>query len=140
MTAGDPAALLFLVAQGADINAADDRGLTPLHFASQKGREAKVQALVEQGADATLKDDEGTTAAEIAKTPALREALLAAVTRREDRKKNARGLAEVSAFKQQVPHDLIRGPLADYLDLKPKKAGRKTRARKTKRRLTRRRK
>ena len=52
-----------LVKAGADINAYDDRGFTPVILAAYNGQIAAVDALVAQGADACRPDrDQGNTA------------------------------------------------------------------------------
>ena len=56
-----------LVQAGADINAVDMRGFTPLHEAAMGGWRETVGVLVELGADVTARDDKGRTAGEIAK-------------------------------------------------------------------------
>jgi ankyrin repeat protein len=50
-----------LLSVGADVNAKDDHGETPLHWASQRGHVHVVQALVEHGADAEAKDSKEWT-------------------------------------------------------------------------------
>jgi len=56
-----------LVQAGADINAVDMRGFTPLHEAAMGGWKDTVGVLVELGADVFAVDDKGRTAGEIAK-------------------------------------------------------------------------
>lgn len=55
----------YLLARGAEINAADNEGLTPLHIAVRGGRfypNCKVvQLLINKGADLTAKDNQGRT-------------------------------------------------------------------------------
>jgi hypothetical protein len=52
-----------LVKAGADINAYDDRGFTPLILAAYNGQLATVEALIARGADACRADrDQGNTA------------------------------------------------------------------------------
>jgi len=55
-----------LVKKGANVNAAQSAGLTPLHKAAQKGHVEIAQILMKAGADANLKNKEGKTAAELA--------------------------------------------------------------------------
>lgn len=47
--AGDLESLMSLVANGVDLDAADDRGLTPLHLAAQQRRSDVVRVLLESG-------------------------------------------------------------------------------------------
>jgi ankyrin len=53
--------LTLLLKAGADINAKDSRGLSPLHEAARWGWNDVVQFLVEHGADLTAKDSRGNT-------------------------------------------------------------------------------
>ena len=48
-----------LIRQGADVNAKDEYGLTPLHFAAAKDAAAVV--LLEHGADVNAKSNKGAT-------------------------------------------------------------------------------
>lgn len=43
-----------LLARGADVNARDDRGLTPLMYAAQRGYARLVSTLRKAGADASI--------------------------------------------------------------------------------------
>ncbi len=49
-----------LVDAGADLEARDDRGYTPLLWAVRMGRGRTVSALIDAGADIAARDDEGT--------------------------------------------------------------------------------
>jgi ankyrin repeat protein len=53
--------LQLLLQAGADINAKDSRGLSPLHEAARWGWNDVVQFLVKNGADLTAKDSRGNT-------------------------------------------------------------------------------
>lgn len=59
---GDERAVQALVAGGADVNAFDETGMTPLMIAASEGRTAIAKRLVEAGADVTLAGGDGTTA------------------------------------------------------------------------------
>jgi ankyrin repeat protein len=55
------ATLTLLISAGGDINAKDNRGLSPLHEAARWGWNDVVTFLVERGADLTAKDNRGLT-------------------------------------------------------------------------------
>src|SRR5688572_30881033 len=65
-TAGDLDHLETALADGGDINAANNFGLTPLMMAAYHGRAEMVKALVERGADVNAVDNGGLTAARLA--------------------------------------------------------------------------
>jgi ankyrin repeat protein len=56
----------LLLERGADPNARQQVGYTPLMGAASAGRTDMVQALIAAGADPSLVNDEGKTAADIA--------------------------------------------------------------------------
>jgi ankyrin repeat protein len=56
----------LLIDAGADVNLADNDGITPLMEAARSGSEAMVQLLLEKGAVKNAKDSHGHTAADIA--------------------------------------------------------------------------
>ena len=57
-----------VIARGADVNAKDDQGRTPLHMAAREGRGEIVSTLVSAGADVNAKQGNGWTALHIAAT------------------------------------------------------------------------
>ena len=59
----------LLLARGADINAADDRGRTALMTAAELGREGIVRRLLAAGADERLRDSQGKSALDLAEPP-----------------------------------------------------------------------
>ena len=59
--AGDVEAIVRLVAAGADVNARDAHGNTPLKYASCEPVPAALRKLIELGADVNLGDDRGFT-------------------------------------------------------------------------------
>mgnify|MGYP000090432921 FL=1 len=50
-----------LIEAGADVNKADDNGVTPLYMAAEQGHEGAVRALVELDADINKAIDVGAT-------------------------------------------------------------------------------
>jgi ankyrin repeat protein len=64
--AGDVERVSFLLKVGADMGARDGRGLTPLHWASERGHEPVVRLLLDRGADVGVRTTTGWTALHIA--------------------------------------------------------------------------
>ena len=82
--AGDVEAIARLVAAGADVDARDGHGNTPLKYASAEPVPAAVRKLIELGADVNLGDDRGFTPLHCAaahgfylEAPEMAEALIA---------------------------------------------------------------
>ncbi len=65
-TLGDVPGVELLLAAGADADAADDEGNTPLHEAVASRQHGIVRRLVEHGANATLRNAAGHTARQLA--------------------------------------------------------------------------
>lgn len=52
----------FFVKRGVDVNCQDSSGMTPLHWASQKGGADVVEFLLENGANIAIEDSDGNAA------------------------------------------------------------------------------
>src|SRR6266850_2782251 len=65
----------FLLEQGADVNACDYYGFTPLHLASRNGMLEVARLLVEHGADINAEDNEGMTPLKVASGRDIEELL-----------------------------------------------------------------
>ena len=64
-----PAIRYLVEERGADVNARDHNGYTPLHHAASRGDDEVVQYLVSQGADVTVISRDGQTTADMANGP-----------------------------------------------------------------------
>jgi len=64
-----------LIAAGADVNATQHGGWTPLHAAALHGNLALVRLLLEAGAKASAKNDTGQTPAALAKTKSHKDVI-----------------------------------------------------------------
>lgn len=60
------AAVQLLVERGADVNAANSRGMTAMHYAARTGNDAAVQLLADRGAKLDVRDRLGRTPQELA--------------------------------------------------------------------------
>jgi ankyrin len=65
-----------LLEKGADANAKDNRGRTPLHHAARSGHSDSVRLLLEKGADVNATDKEGRTPLDVAPKNNRREAAM----------------------------------------------------------------
>lgn len=70
---GDRESALALIAAGADPNAKQRHGWTPLHGAAASGDRVVVEALLAAGADPALTNDDGKTAADVARRSGHRD-------------------------------------------------------------------
>jgi ankyrin repeat protein len=57
----------LLVEKGADVNAVNDLGMTPMHYAVQRGADRIVEYLASKGARFDVKNKQGRTPAELAR-------------------------------------------------------------------------
>ena len=71
-----------LIAKGANVNAANDSGMTALHYAAQRGSDRIIEYLASQGARFDVKNKQGRTPSDLArgKTAALITKLAGAST------------------------------------------------------------
>ncbi|RMD45923.1 MAG: ankyrin repeat domain-containing protein [Aquificota bacterium] len=65
----------LLIAKGADINAKDERGGTPLHWAAYYNRKEIAKLLLMQGANPEIKDKNGFTPEDVARINGKKEIL-----------------------------------------------------------------
>ena len=56
-----------LVEKGANVNAANDAGMTPMHYAVQRGADRIIEFLASKGARFDIKNKQGRTPAELAR-------------------------------------------------------------------------
>lgn len=86
---GSHEAVMLLLGAGADPDARQQGGFTPLMAVAARGDEPAVQALLERGADHTLRNDEGKVAADLA-TDRGHAALAERLRRRAERRPGER--------------------------------------------------
>ena len=58
-----------LVEKGANVNAANDAGMTPMHYAVQRGVDRIIEYLASKGARFDIKNKQGRTPADLARGP-----------------------------------------------------------------------
>ncbi len=63
---GQPEVAMSLIEAGADVNAADRHGTTPLYLAARYGHAGVASLLIERGADVNARTNEGSSAVVIA--------------------------------------------------------------------------
>jgi ankyrin repeat protein len=69
--------VLFLLQNGADVNAKDKRGFTPLHYAAEKGYVQIAELLIDRGANVNAKDTNDETPLHIAALCGHKDIILA---------------------------------------------------------------
>ena len=67
-----PAVKYLVEVHGADVNARDHNGYSPVHHAAARGDNELIMYLVEKGADVTLVSRRGQTTADMANGPVQR--------------------------------------------------------------------
>ncbi len=65
-----------LIEEGADVNAKDDNGDLPLHYAVRNDNRDLVELLIEEGADVNTKDKDGQSPLHWAKSEEIAELLI----------------------------------------------------------------
>jgi ankyrin repeat protein len=75
----------LLVDKGADVNAANDLGMTPVHYAVQRGVDRIIEYLAAHGAKFDIKNKQGRTPADLARgrTATLINKLTGATTQQQ---------------------------------------------------------
>ena len=68
---GNETVVQVLLEAGADVNKADDSGVTPLCMAAQNGNETVVRALIEAGADVNKAIKGGRTPLSVSMAPVI---------------------------------------------------------------------
>ena len=87
--------MAVLTTAGADVNAADGRGSTPLHSAASQGHDSAVQLLAERGANLEAETKSGQTP--LAMTSTKTNPSLAAYMTTKDRTSTAELLRALGA-------------------------------------------
>jgi ankyrin repeat protein len=113
----------LLLERGADPNARNDEGQTPLHIASQEGVSDVVQCLLTAGADANIRDRDGKIARDVASNNKKSEVvqLLTKPARpnvRENRRQMSSQLQAVG-----LPRQTIGSPRRQSVTTRERRAG-----------------
>ena len=114
---GDSAIVHELLDNGADIDAQDQGGYTPLMNAAAFGRDGVVMLLKSAGCNEDLRDREGRTAADWAEAKSQRSTFIllsegasTRTSRERSRRKNERGCIKSFSIKMQRKREWFHSP------------------------------
>ena len=112
---GNVAVLQALIAAGADVNQADNKGVTALMVAARGGKVEFLQGLLNAGADVTAVDNAGRFAIDWGRKNKGAERAIKAILEAKFEEKQRETLGAVADEWQSCPHELIQGPINEFL-------------------------